>query len=67
MSVVGAAVTPANDTCMAMAPTQLTLSRDTLGGGIFNGFDAINPRDIEKLVHRVLFRIQEASQRTQLA
>ena len=60
MSIVGAAGTPANDTCMAMAPTQLTLSREALGGGIFNGVDAITPRDIEKLVHRALFRIQEA-------
>jgi hypothetical protein len=43
-----------------MAPTQLTLSREALGGGIFYGVDAITPRDIEKLVHRRLFRIQEA-------
>jgi hypothetical protein len=45
---------------MAMAPTQLTLSRYTLGGGRFNRVDAIIPRDIQKLVHLGLFRIQEA-------
>ena len=60
MSIVGAACTPANDTCMAMTPTQLTLSRESLGGSIFNGVDAIKPRDIEKFVHLGLFRIQEA-------
>jgi hypothetical protein len=60
MSILGAAGTPANDTFMAMAPTQFTLSRESMGGGIFNGVDAIKPRDIEKFVHLGLFRIQEA-------
>jgi hypothetical protein len=57
MSVVCAADTQANDTCMAMAPTQITLSHEEMRGGIFNGVDAINPSDIGKLVHRLLFRI----------